>query len=42
MSNQSIHASKGIKFTTAKVLEHRHYEGVRDAKEVKNFLFDIK
>ena len=26
----------------AKVPELRHYEGARDAKELKNFLFDIE
>ena len=34
--------SGGIEFTRAEMPEPWHYEGARDSKEVKNFLFDME
>ena len=42
MGNLSVPASGGIEFTITKVPEPRHYKEGRDAKKVKNFLFDIE
>ena len=42
VGNQPTPAPGGIEFIRAKVLESRHYGGAHDAKEVENFLFDIK
>ena len=42
MGNQPVIMPRGIEFTRAKVPKPKHYGGALDAKEVKNFLFDME